>query len=168
MKLTNRSSKERNQAWNLNTILAVLAYVLSLATALWAIYQYYDSKAKEYHKAFFDERVRIYTELTDTVSLIATLPEGSNERMEAVQRYWRLVFGRVNLVADGEVQEALSKTSKWIVFCVEKKGESPQNLCYDVAGNGYALWVASAARNSIIHTWQLPMRKLDHKNSYLP
>ncbi|MHB1656042.1 MAG: hypothetical protein ACYCSZ_06760 [Burkholderiales bacterium] len=156
------------ESWNLETTLKVLGFVLSLATAVAAIYQYHDSKEKEYQKAFFDERLRTYTELSETVAKIATLAPESKERADAVQRYWQLFYGKVYLITDAEVEDALLKTSKWVVSCVEKKDAPPdKKLCYDVAGNGYALLVARAARNSIIHTWQVPLNKLDDKNIFV-
>lgn len=159
-----RSLQDAAKAWSLDTTLKVAAFLLSLATVLAGIWQYGDAKAKEYQKVFFDERMRTYIELTETVAKIVTLAP-SKERSEAVQRYWQLYFGRVHMVTDAEVEEALHKTSQWIVHCVEKPSSPPDKaLCYDVAGNGYALWVANAARNSITQTWNVPLESLGANN----
>lgn len=161
-----RSLQQAAKAWSLDTTLKVAAFLLSLATVLAGIWQYGDAKAKEYQKVFFDERMRAYTELTETVAKIATLPP-SKERSEAVQRYWQLYFGKIHMVTDAEVEAALHKTSKWIVHCVQQPSSPPdKELCYDVAGNGYALWVAKAARNSITQTWNVPLESLGEKNIY--
>lgn len=137
-------------------------FLVSLLMAGAAIYQYGDTKEREFKKLFYEERFRTYSELSETVAKLATLPPKSKERMEAVQRYWQLVFGKAHLVGDGEVQEALHKTSKWVVFCVEKKAPAPdKDLCNDVAGNGYAMQVSEAARNSIVRTWHVPLESLN-------
>lgn len=142
-------------------------FLVSLVMAGFAIYQYGDTKEKEFKKLFYEERFRTYSELSETVAKLATLPPQSKERSEAVQRYWQLVFGKAHLVGDGAVQEALLKTSKWVVFCVEKKAPPPdKNLCNDVAGNGYAMWVSEAARNSIVRTWHVPLESLNKSDLY--
>ena len=143
------------------------AFLVSFIMAGFAIYQYSDSKDKEFKKLFFEERFRTYTELSETVAKIATLAPQSKEHTEAVQRYWQLVFGKTHLVGDSEVQEAIFKTSKWIVFCVEKKSPPPDKyLCNEVAGNGYAMWISEAARNSIIRTWHVPLESLNKNELY--
>lgn len=163
-----RSFQSAAKAWNFDTTLKVGAFLLSLATAGIGIWQYRDAKEKEYQKVFFDERMRTYIELSETVAKIATLAPKSKERSEAVQRYWQLYFGRVHMVTDAGVEEALHKTSKWIVHCIEKPSSPPDKaLCYDVAGNGYALWVARAARNSITRTWNVPLENLGEKDIYV-
>lgn len=141
---------------------------MSLATASIGIWQYRDAKAKEYQKVFFDERMRTYIELSETVAKITTLAPKSTERAEAVQRYWQLYFGRVHMVTDAEVEEALHKTSRWIVHCVEKPSTPPDKaLCHDIAAKGYALLVAETARNSITRTWNIPLENLGEKNIYI-
>lgn len=140
---------------------------MSLVMAAVAIYQYGDTKEKEFKKLFYEERFRTYSELSETVAMLATLPEQSKERTEAVQRYWQLVFGKGHLIGDKEVQDALHKTSKWVVFCVQKKGPPPENeLCNDVAGNGYAISVSEAARNSIVRSWNVPLESLNKSDLY--
>jgi hypothetical protein len=144
------------------------AFVLSLLMASVAIYQYSDTKEKEFKKLFYEERFRTYAELSETVAKLATLPPKSKERIEATQRYWQLVFGKAHLVGDAEVQEALFQTSKWIVFCVEEKAPPPdKDLCNNVAGNGYAMRVSEAARNSLVRTWHVPLDRLN-KNDLIP
>ena len=145
---------------------AALAFILALITAFIGIYQYSDAKEKEFKKTFYEERFKTYSELSETVAKIATLPHKSQEQVEAVQRFWQLTFGKVRLVSDAKVEEAIQKTSNWIVFCVEEKATAPKGLCYDVAGNGYAIWIADAARNSIISTSEISLKKLDEKNLY--
>lgn len=156
------------EALSCDSTLKVGAFLLSLATACVGIWQYRDAKAKEYQKVFFDERMRTYIELSETVAKIATHAPQSKERYEALQRYWQLYFGRVQMVTDAEVDDALHKTSKWIVHCVEKPPSPPdKTLCYDVAGNGYALLVAKAARNSITRTWRIPLEDLGEKDIHV-
>ena len=72
----------------------------------------------------------------------------------------------MRLVSDAKVDEAIHKTSNWIVFCIEDKGTAPKGLCTNVAGNGYAIWIANAARNSIISTAEISLKKLDENNIY--
>lgn len=142
-------------------------FLLSLVMGAVAIYQYGDTKEKEFKKLFYEERFRTYTELSETVSKLATLPPESLERSEAIQHYWQLVFGKAHLVGDSEIQEAIFKTSKWVVFCVEEKASPPdKDLCNNVAGNGYAMWVSEAARNSIVRTWHVPLEKLGKNDLY--
>ena len=165
MKLT-RWLKKKLSDLSIDQSLVIIGFLLSLFTVLWGMYQYKDTKEKEYQKVFFDERFRIYTEVSETIAKIATLPLHSEDRNQAIQKYWQLVFGKLNLVIDSETQEAIHKTSKWIVSCVEPKEPADKSLCNAVAGNGYALWFAGAARNSIIETWQVPLNQLDEKNVY--
>jgi hypothetical protein len=156
------STRKVSKALPLDKKLQVGVFLMSLVVAAIGIYQYTDSKEKEFKKLFYEERFRTYSELSETVAKLATLPLQSKERSEAVQRYWQLVFGKAHLVGDGEVQRALLKTSKWVVFCIEKKGLPPDKyLCSDVAGNGYAMLVSEAARNSIVRTWSVPLENLD-------
>lgn len=141
------------------------AFIVSLVMAGAALYQYSDGKEKEFKKLFFEERFRTYVELSETVAKLATLPPKSKERSDAVQRYWQLVFGKAHLIGDSEVQEAILKTSKWVVFCVEEKAPSPdKDLCIDVAGNGYAMWISEAARNSLVRTWRVPLERLNNSD----
>lgn len=161
--LSNKSLK----ALPLEKKLQLGGFLISIVMAGFAIYQYGDTKEKEFKKLFYEERFRTYSELSETVAKLATLPPQSKERSEAVQRYWQLVFGKAHLVGDEEVQEALLKTSKWVVFCVEKKAPPPdKDLCIDVAGNGYAIWVSEAARNSIVRTWHVPLGNLNKSDLY--
>jgi hypothetical protein len=143
------------------------AFMVSVIMAGVAIYQYSDGKEKEFKRLFYEERFRTYVELSETVAKIVTLAPKSTERSEAVQRYWQLVFGKVHLVGDSEVQEMLFKTSKWVVFCVEEKGPPlDKELCNAVAGNGYALRLSEAARNSIVRTWRIPLERLNKNDLY--
>lgn len=139
---------------------------MSLITVWIGIYQYSDAKEKEFKKTFYEERFKTYSELSETVAKIATLPHKSQEQDEAVQKFWQLTFGKVRLVSDANVEEAIHKTSNWIVFCVEEKSAAPKGLCYDVAGNLYAILIADAARNSIISTSEILLKKLDENNLY--
>lgn len=142
-------------------------FLVSLIMAGFAIYQYRDSSDKEFKKLFFEERFRTYTELSEVVAKLATLAPQTKERSEAVQRYWQLVFGKGHLVGDAEVQDAIFRTSKWVVYCVEQKATSPEKeLCSDVAGNAYAILISEAARNSIIRTWHVPLEKLNKEDLY--
>lgn len=144
------------------------AFLLSLAMAGITIYQYSDAKEKEFKKLFYEERFRTYSELSETVARLATLPPKSKERIEATQRYWQLVFGKANFVGDAEVQDALLETSKWVTYCVEGKVPSPEkDLCNPVAGNAHAIHVSKAARNSLVRTWHVPLDSLN-KNDLIP
>jgi hypothetical protein len=159
---TRSPSRESFKKLPLESKLHIGAFLLSLITAVFAIYQYSDSKDKEFKKTFYEERFRTYTDLSDTVSKLATLSSDSSERTEVVKHYWQLVFGKAQLVGDGEVQEAINKASYWVVICIEKKGPPPNiDFCHPVMGNALAIRVSEAARNSVIRTWQVPLEKLD-------
>ncbi|MDC7704049.1 hypothetical protein [Vogesella indigofera] len=143
-------------------------FLVSIVMGGFAIYQYGDTKKEEFKKVFYEERFRTYSELSENVAKLATLPPQSKERAAAVQRYWQLVFGKAHLVGDAEVQDALLETSKWVVFCIEKKAPPPEkHLCIDAAGNAHAMGVSSAARNSIIRTWHIPLDNLNSSDLYL-
>ena len=139
---------------------------MSLITIWVGIYQYSDAKEKEFKKVFYEERFKTLSELSETVAKIATLPHKSHEQNEAVQNFWQLTYGKVRLVSDANVDEAIIKTGKWIVFCVEEKPAAPKGLCSNVAGNLCAMLIANSARNSIISTSEISLKKLDENNLY--
>lgn len=165
-----RAILPNNKSWKalpLEKKLQFGAFLLSVFMASVAIYQYYDTKEREYKKPFYEERLRTYIELSETVAALATLPPQAKERPEAIQRYWQLVFGKSLLLGDAEVQEALSKTSQWVLYCVEKKfPPDDKNLCIDVAGNGYAMRISIASRNSLVNSWHVPLDSLNQNDLY--
>lgn len=157
----------KSEAFPIEKKLQLGAFLVSLVIVAIGVYQYSDTKEKEFKKGFYEERFRTYTELSETIAKIATLQPNSNERAAAVERYWQLVFGKVHLVGDAEVQNAVRNASKWVVFCVEKKAVPPdKELCNVVAGNANAINISEAARNSLVRTWNVPLEKLNESDLY--
>jgi len=149
----------------------IMGFILSLLVAGAGIWQYRDAKEKEFKKVFYEERFRVYAELSDIAARIALLPPHTEESSEAVRQFFQLTIGRASLVGDAEVWTAIRKMSYWIAYCVKEKVPLPPDdkLCSDLelGGTSYAMLIAEAARNSIVSTWNVPLEKLG-KNDLSP
>lgn len=165
------SPRSRHNAWleKFDELFKRVQPLLVLGTFAFGIWQYSDTKEKEFKRAFFDERLKTYAELVDVASQIAISSPNSPEQAVAVKNFWRLNFGKAPFIADREVEEAKRRMANYIVYCIEKKGPAPyKEFCQFPSENASALNIASAARNSLISTYSTPLIKLDEGNLYLP
>lgn len=171
-KVFKKEIKKRNQFFEKLTgisdffkLLQPITLVLGFISATW---QYQNAKEKEYLKEFFDERMKLYSELVDVSSKIVTSVEDSEEQRQAVKNFKRINMGKSVFLSDKEVITAKLAMGSYILYCIEKQPGAPNNnFCTPTSGAGISLAIARAARNSIVDTSHLSLKKLDEKNLYL-
>ena len=125
-------------------IVAAVGAALAFVIGLW---QYRDTKQKEFHAKFWDQRAAIYQRASAAASALAIVGS-AEESLESRRNFWRLYYGEMSLVEDEQVKTAMECFAEGLRHI---QAGSPPNLLTEPA---FELTIV--LRQSLKYSWNHP------------
>ena len=124
----------------ISKLVGIAALVFS---ALYGVLHYVNDAERESQKPFLDQRLALYLETNETVATITT----SNDQkkvQDAKAQFWTLYWGRMAVVENQEVQDAMDS----VASCLRRK-------CTQKEVRVVLPPLIKASRTSIRESWQV-------------
>ncbi len=132
-----------NSARTIDAISKVVGIGAIVFSALYGVLHYVNDAERESQKPFLDQRLAIYLETNETAATITTSND-SKKIQDAKARFWTLYWGRMAVVENREVQDAMDA----IASCLRRK-------CTQKEVRVYLPPLIKASRTSIRESWHV-------------
>lgn len=133
--------------------LKTLTLIGALVAALWSIYVYQDTREKEFYSSFWNKKMELYIGVSEAASTLATT-DSPKAFAEAQAAYWGYFYGRLSVVEDETVKNAMQVFSS----NVPETGIPPK-LPIGKGQEAYAL--AIALKRNLLESWRHPFQELE-------
>jgi hypothetical protein len=115
------------------------------------------SSEREFRKPFWSKQIELYFDATSTAAMIATLPEDSQDRKKATERFWQLYYGPLVSVEDESVMKAKVAFGKCLDE-IDIECESPSVRANKL--KALSLDLANSCRSSVGKNWDVELNNL--------
>lgn len=132
------------------------------------IFQYYSTRQTEFRKQFWEEQIVLYKEAADAASEIAMSPS-LEAASSARSAFWKLYWGKLSMLEDKEVEQAMKSFGARLGECEAGKGEPCFGERDGSAGTDLRIrsyHLAHCLRFSLLETWN--PAKLDDSRDTCP
>jgi len=152
---------DTDKKWELTLKALTLCGVV--IAALWAVYTYQDTKARDYYSEFWNRKAEYFLEASNAAATLGTTNKVT-EFNEARQTFWRLFYGEMSLVEGVCVKRAMQTFSRDVPASPIGSDENlPRN---DLQQPSYKL--AIMLRHELATGWEQPFSELYQVEQALP
>lgn len=133
---------------------AIITAVCAVASILVGIYQFQDVKNREIRKPLYQEKLKVYSEVTDLLSRMASPSfEESKIHSDFTDKFWSLYQGRAVVVASEEVYVVMSDAAGYVATCIDEIHDRYTGECARIEMVTFSRNFANVVREELRAFW---------------
>ncbi|MEO6174037.1 MAG: hypothetical protein ABIP27_02695 [Flavobacterium circumlabens] len=136
--------------------ISLIAQLLVFIGFIFGVLKFAQEKKREFQKRFFEEQLKVFSEVIDNTAVILVYEKKDQEYNVAVKNFKRLYWGKMCLVEDKEVEAKMCNFSNLLDIYNESDSKALKSDLKKAQLN-----LAHTFRNSFLNTWKV---KNDIKN----
>jgi len=135
-----------------------LATVGAIVVFAFGLFQYLDSREREFKKPFNEEHLKTVVEVLGSIQSIADA-KSTEDRERASAHFWMLYQGRARIFLSKSLYQSLTELpATYVAVCVDKRYTSPlYSTCDRDSASISISGFSSTAQKELATTWREPL-----------